>query len=460
MSATLKLENNANWIDQEKDLLPIMTAIFVEGLGNAPCSGFSSPLRRNGESAREMQSRIFRLPLAGPGAMDQEKLNVARKVTAHRETETFCGRFCSTKTDQATVRTLIRGISHHFNNLMMGIWGNASLIRLQLRKEDQRYPRVEQMERIIQSGAFLIHMVLGYLSERRTVAKRVRLNQLITEMKSESNAFGGEEDPWNFEARLKWASRVQRPRLIAGSTARVLEVLFESIRNHCGAISVSGEEDNRLQKRLSTIIALVDRGLDIVRQMRHYAGDPGKGTKKKIKPGVMIDRLLRRMRMRYPAIAFHHHAGTGLPSIKANQEQLEWAVEEMVANASRAMPDGGRLTISVQTLQQESPRERCGVHKGGNYLVLAIQDTGCGIARDERTCVFQPFFSGPKMQNGIGLGLAAADGILKSHSGYIHLQSKKGTGSIFKLYIPFEAKYLIGQKMKTEKCKISVVNGN
>ena len=96
----------------------------------------------------------------------------------------------------------------------MGIWGNASLIRMQLNPEDERFPRVVQMERLIQSGGFLIHMVLGYLGERRTVAKRIRLNQLISEIKSQaySTSSDDEGDQWNFEARLKWASRVQRPR--------------------------------------------------------------------------------------------------------------------------------------------------------------------------------------------------------------------------------------------------------
>ena len=457
MSATMTLADNASWIEREQDLLPIMTAIFVDGLENGPCGSEESTTMDRICPSGDGVARIFRLPLSLGNAVPLQKRREADEASGDHDAWNFRTPFGLTNGEQAVVRSLIRGISHHFNNLLMGIWGNASLIRLQLRSDDERYARVEQMERLIQSGAFLIHMVLGFLSERRTVAKRIRLNQLISEMKCDGCTSLGEGDPWNFTARLKWASRVQRPRLIAGSTGRVLEVLFQSIGKHCRAILSPEEDDARFQKRLSTINILVDRGLDMVGQLLLYAGDCGAVRKKMLKPNALLDRLLSRVRHRYPQIETHCRIGVNLPRIKANRRQLEWALDEIVANAARAMPDGGHLHISVQTLQEEAPRDRCGVQKGSNYLVITVHDCGCGIGEASRKRVFQPFFSDPKIQGHVGLGLAAADGILKSHSGYIHLQSETGTGTTFKLYLPFEGAALLDQQLKERRGALAVI---
>ncbi len=457
MTATMTLPDNASWLEREQDLLPIMTAIFVDGLENGPGGSIESPKLQRICPSGIGAARIFRLPLSLKNAVPLQKRKGDDKANADHDVWNTRDQFGPASVDQTVVRSLIRGISHHFNNLLMGIWGNASLIRLQLSSDDERYARVEQMERLIQSGAFLIHMVLGFLSERRTVAKRIRLNQLISEMKCGSYASFGEGDPWNFEARLKWASRVQRPRLIAGSTGRVLEVLFQSIGKHCRAILSPEEVDAQLQKRLTTINVLVDRGLDMIGQLLLYAGDYGVTRKKMLRPKAMIDRLLRRVKRRYRQIETRCWIGDNLPTIMANRWQLEWVLDEIVANAVRAMPDGGHLHITVQTLQQETPSERCGVQKGSNYLVISVRDTGYGIGKTSRKRVFQPFFSDPKMRRRIGLGLAAADGILKSHSGYIHLQSKTGTGSRFKLYLPLDGAALLDQQLKEQRGVLTVI---
>lgn len=460
MTTSLTLQENASWLDQEQDILPIMTAIFVEGLGTGPQCADGVPATSGIESAGISGSRIFRFPLPKTAVKSLQTLHAEDSRDEQRETGNFSSRFSFQDPDNTVSRNLIRGISHHFNNLLMGIWGNASLIRLQLRKDDSRYARVEQMEHLLESGAFLIHMVLGFLSERRTVAKRIRLNQLISEMKCEGYAAEGEEDPWNFEARLKWASRVQRPRLIAASTARVLEVLFRSVGNHSNAIVSPNDDDLRLQRRLSTITTLVDRGLDIVNQLRMYAADFADTKKKQVKIDLMIGRLLRTMEKRYPKIVTRYQVGTNLPSININQRQLEWAIKEIVENAASAMPNGGHLNIIVRTLQQESPQERCGVQKGGNYMVITVQDCGHGMADKDRKRVFQPFFSSPKRKDRIGLGLAACDGILKSHSGYIQLQTKQGAGSTFRLYLPIDGAAQLDQELKEQECAYSVLRGN
>lgn len=437
MTAAVTLSETACWLEHEHDILPIMTALFVEGLEprtNLPID------RQQWESERSEEidaAKIFRLPITvKPYSRQANKLK--KNCEDHDFiTKNFKNSTSSSPTQHMIVRQLISGISHHFNNLLMGIWGNATLIRMQLDPVDPRYVHVEQMERLIQSGAFLIHMVLGYLGERRTVAKQMRLNQLISEIRNETGLDNGIDDPWDFEARLKWASRVQRPRMIASSTARVLEVLFQGIEKHCREILALKDIDITNKKKLSTIDSLVERGLDITCKLRLYAGDFPKNQKSRIRFGPMAKRLLTRLSVRFPNIEIHSQISDKLPTIIADRWQLEWAFEEIIVNCANAMRNGGILKVTVQKLQEESPNVRCGVHTGGDYLVISVQDSGDGITARVKKRIFEPFFANPEIHGKKGLGLAAADGILRSLRGFIHLQSCPKLGSTFKLYLPF-----------------------
>jgi len=438
MTATTTLSDNASWIEQEQDILPIMTAIFVDGLGPVyNRSGDNSQRWLSKASSTTDVSKIFRLHITA----DQNNVSPAKELKSSatrsdRAIDGICNRTADSTGGHIAVRTLISGISHHFNNLLMGIWGNASLIRMQLSPKDSRYVRVEQMERLIQSGAFLIHMVLGYLGERRTVAKQIRLNQLISEIRSETGVAVGVDDPWNFEARLKWASRVQRPRMIASSTARVLEVLFRGIENHCKAILAQNLNDESILKKLATIDVLVARGLDITCKLRLYGGDYQSRAKNPIKIGLLVNRLLKKVKAGFPNIRLYCRISDRLPLIRADRWQLELALEEIFSNAANVMPDGGTLIITVQTLNQEAPNERCGAQKSGDYLVISIKDSGSGISRYIQPRIFEPFFAEPKRYARKGLGLAVVVGVLKFHDGFVHVQSEEGVGSQFKLCFP------------------------
>ena len=438
MTAAVTLSENAYWLEHEHDILPIMTALFVDGLE----TDTNRPIDRQRwkpERSEEIDTaRVFRLPTrVKPYSQHVNKLN--KKSEVHDFIiKNFKKRTVSSPSQHTIVRHLIGGISHHFNNLLMGIWGNATLIRMQLDPADPRYVHVDQMERLIQSGAFLIHMVLGYLGERRTVAKQMRLNQLISEIRNETGLAAGIDDPWNFEARLKWASQVQQPRIIASSTARVLEVLFQGIEKHCKEIIALKDINAVTQKKLATIDVLVRRGLDITWKLRLYAGDFPKNQKTRIRFGPMAKRLLKRLGLRYPSIEIYSKISEKLPTIKADRFQLEWAFEEIIVNCVNAMRNGGTLKVTVHTLQDESPKVRCGVHSGGDYLVISVQDSGDGIPSRIKKRIFEPFFANPKLRGKMGLGLAAADGVLRSLRGYIHLQSCAKFGSTFKLYLPFD----------------------
>jgi len=427
-------EKRSAWLDKEQAILPIMTALFVDGLGPVENRAIRST-DWFGTNRSKKGIHIFSMPI--PAVPPPSLPEIVAPAGESSEGEAIPGLPSGTSVNrQGAVRSLIRGISHHFNNLLMGIWGNATLIRMQLADDDPLYTRMAQMERLIQSGAFLIHMVLGYLGERRTIAKRIRLNQLIMEIKNEIQDCDGEkEDPWNFEARLKWASRVQRPRMIASSTARVLEVLFQGIGAHCRDIVVRKAGEKDISNKMENIATLVARGLQITHQLRLYAGDV-KSSMARIQPDLLVRRLTEAIRKRHRGIRVTCAISDNLPMIRGDRRQLEHALGELIANAVAAVSAQGDLAISVRTLYPRALKNRCADQYRRDYVVISIQDSGCGICQKIQKRMFEPFFAFPAKHGKKGLGLAAVDGILATHNGYVQVQSEKGTGSTITLYLP------------------------
>ena len=113
-----------------------------------------------------------------------------------------------------------------------------------------------------------------------------------------------------------------------------------------------------------------------------------------------------------------------LPEVVADASQLQQVLVNLVVNAIQAMPDGGRLTIA--TRHRES------------VAALSVADTGLGMSGEVRKRVFLPFFTTKDVNEGTGLGLAVAHGIVSAHGGRISVESRPGQGSCFEVEIPVQ----------------------
>ena len=120
--------------------------------------------------------------------------------------------------------------------------------------------------------------------------------------------------------------------------------------------------------------------------------------------------------------------------------QIQQAVSNLVMNAVQAMPDGGDVTLQVES--------GLGTHSA-DEAVVSVLDTGMGIAKEDLARIFEPFFTTQGAGDGTGLGLSITEGIVRDHGGHIEVSSERGKGSLFRLHLPKSA--LVVADQSTER---------
>ncbi len=233
------------------------------------------------------------------------------------------------------------------------------------------------------------------------------------------------------EQRIFQAQKMESISRLAGGIAHDLNNLMTAIVGQAELLKFSLPKGSKDYERVQKILEIAQRSSDLVEKLLDYA----RGHK--FKPELVNLNQIVQASLRLQETILNGKIDLSLklqPQLKpihGDPNQLTQILMNLVINAVEAMKDGGQLSVETKNIRLTSPVEDI---PPGEYVVLRVKDTGCGMGRETLEKIFEPFFSTKDF--GRGLGLAAVFGIVKTHNGHIKVYSKKGKGTLFEVYFP------------------------
>ncbi|MBT9488115.1 MAG: response regulator [Rubrivivax sp.] len=237
--------------------------------------------------------------------------------------------------------------------------------------------------------------------------------------------------------RLRRSQRLEAVGQLTGGVAHDFNNLLTVVMGNAELL-VEMNADRPAQRQLAEmIVSAAQRGAELTQRLlafaRKQALDPKVVDLNELVAGM--DGLLRRSLGEHIEIELIR--GAGLWPALVDQGQLENALLNLCLNARDAMPGGGRLTLETANarLDADYAAHHSEVNPG-QYTMLAVSDTGAGIAPEHLQRVFEPFFTTKEKGKGTGLGLAMVYGFCKQSGGHVTVYSEPGDGTTVRLYLP------------------------
>ncbi len=239
------------------------------------------------------------------------------------------------------------------------------------------------------------------------------------------------------EAVLRQAQKMETIGQLTGGVAHDFNNLLQIIGANLDLLGRDLEPDSRAQNRLQNALSAVERGARLTAQLLAFA------RRQALAPRVIgLARLVNDMtdllgRTLGERVELESVTGGGLWHTIVDQGQLENALLNLAINARDAMPNGGKLTIELANayLDESYAKENMEA-AGGQYVMIAVSDTGEGMSPDVMAHAFEPFYSTKAEGQGTGLGLSQVYGFVKQSGGHVKIYSEPGVGTTVKLYFP------------------------
>jgi PAS domain S-box-containing protein len=250
------------------------------------------------------------------------------------------------------------------------------------------------------------------------------------------------------EQQLRQAQKMEAIGRLAGGIAHDFNNLLMVISGYSEFLLERIGNDPTMRGHAQEIANAAQRATSLTRQLLAFSRKQMLAPKIVDLNSVVTENVKMLTRLIGEDIDLVMVPGPDIGAVKADPGQIEQVIMNLAVNARDAMPHGGKLTIETAnvTLDDAYARFHAPV-KPGDYVMLAISDTGVGMDADTQAHIFEPFYT-TKGLKGTGLGLSTVYGIVKQSEGYIWLYSEAGKGTSFKIYLPrFSA---TGEALATE----------
>lgn len=241
----------------------------------------------------------------------------------------------------------------------------------------------------------------------------------------------------SLEEQLRISQRMEAVGRLAGGVAHDFNNLLTVILGDTELALKDAGADGRLRELLGEVMEAGERAAALTRQLLVFS------RRQVVEPTVFslndlvaeVEKMLRRLIEEDIELTTRRAPDLGL--VNADRGQIEQVLVNLVVNARDAMAFGGRLVVETDnvTLDEAWAAAHPGA-RAGEYVLLAVTDTGTGMTDDVKAHVFEPFFTTKERGTGTGLGLATSYGIVQKHGGYIGVYSRAGVGTTMAVYLP------------------------
>jgi PAS domain S-box-containing protein len=238
------------------------------------------------------------------------------------------------------------------------------------------------------------------------------------------------------EMQLRQAQKMEAIGRLAGGIAHDFNNLLMVISGYSEFLLERVGPDPRLRGPAQEISNATQRATSLTRQLLAFSRKQMLAPKVLDLNEVVAENLKMLTRMIGEDIDLVMVPGPGLGAVRADPGQIDQVIMNLAVNARDAMPQGGKLTIETANIALDENFARTHTPlPPGDYIVLAISDTGVGMDTDTQSRIFEPFFT-TKGAKGTGLGLSTVYGIVKQSGGFIFVDSQPQRGTAFRAYFP------------------------
>lgn len=252
-------------------------------------------------------------------------------------------------------------------------------------------------------------------------------------------------DKHRMEEEMLKVEKLESIGVLAGGIAHDFNNILTAIIGNIALTKQYASKDSRTLEKLTEIEKASFRAKNLTQQLLTFSkgGTP-------IKKAIALDELFYDAAMFAlggSKVGMEFKAADGLWQVKADEGQISQVVNNLVLNAVQAMPAGGVIHVDMdnETLSSLSPLPL----PAGRYVKIDLQDYGSGIPKENLGRIFDPFYTTKKA--GSGLGLATSYSIIEKHGGYITVDSRPGSGTLFTLYFPSSDEEITNIAAPTQK---------
>lgn len=246
------------------------------------------------------------------------------------------------------------------------------------------------------------------------------------------------------ELQFQQAQKFQAIGTLAGGIAHDFNNLLMGIQGRTSLMKMELTPSHPHMEHLEAMEEYVRSSTSLTRQLLGFA----RGGKYEVK-ATDINELLTASATMFARtkkeIRVHINTTAQPLVVEVDRGQIEQVFLNLFVNAWQAMPEGGDLYL--ETGSETLNEALCSPHQlaPGDYTRVSIADTGIGMDEETRLRIFDPFFTTKEKYRGTGLGLASAYGIINNHGGFITVESEKGYGAAFKIYLPLSKQILMSE---------------